>query len=173
MSDIPSQRNLFKTPEDGSRGVWKDFQMSTTYQMDPGVLQIPVAGPDGTPSVFVKTHARTMRKIVSWRAMKQGDQPDMPDPNAIGNNDVFVGFTMPVIAPVLDASGLRHFWSVSGTYVYGMRQPISPTVSGLPAGASPVDMTSVTQNVLPAYLFRNDLLMGTDGFTGGGNAGRV
>lgn len=160
---LPTESNYFRDPEAGDYGIWKDFQTVVNYIEDDGLLQLPVAGPPGTPAVFVRTHAAIMRKVVTWRAMKAGGIPEVPSPDALGDNDVFMGWRMSPAVPVPMANGKGVVWSISGDYLYGLRKPFDPKTAGVPTGATPAMTLPAVSNFYPASSFRSDLLAGSPG----------
>jgi hypothetical protein len=97
-------------------------------------MVLPVAGPDGTPPVIIKTHAKLAFKSVSWSAMKSGRPPRIPCPEPADGNEVLLSSVLSPATPKLQTNGLSHIWSIAGTYTYVLMNPLAPCSKGLPSG---------------------------------------
>lgn len=157
--------NKFADPSDGSEGTWDVFQSVANFPTDFGLMVIPVAGPDGTPPVVAKTHAKLAMKSVSWTAKKDGKPGHIPCPEEKDGNEVLLSTALTPAVPKLLTNGLAHSWSIGGVYNYVLLRPLDPCNKGLPTGADPSDSSSATELTYPADRFRHDLMLGTNGFT--------
>lgn len=130
------------------------FEMNTYYFTYGGNMQIPVAGPDGTPCRIVKVHAGCGKKIVTWTAERLGAWPEIPDPAAADPaNEVLDDVQVIPSAPLLSTNGRDHEFKICGVYVYLLRTP--PDASkGFKAGIAPNDKSSATNSVYPKTGFK-------------------
>src|SRR4051812_30135151 len=65
-----------------------DYKVDVKYVWSPGVMQMPVAGPDGTPARVVKKHAMVCKKIVDWTAERFNTWPVLPHWDSGSTNEV-------------------------------------------------------------------------------------
>lgn len=110
---------------DGQPDLYQDYRMSNQYTYDPGVLVLPVAGPDGTAPRIIKIHAAIGRRIAVMNAVKVDTPPILP---RMGRNtkegDVFVGGSLSLPLPQVNAQQTGFNYKASAQYEYV--QPVTP-----------------------------------------------
>jgi hypothetical protein len=107
--------------------ITTDYQINSRLEYPKHVLMLPVASPNGFKGksvVFVQTAAPTLKWVVDWTACQTGVQPLVPDPFATTDNKwvlLSIHVEPAVIAAMAD--GATPIYRISGTYVYGHKNP--------------------------------------------------
>lgn len=150
--------NTTSTVENWSNRSHTAYGVTRRTGHAPGIIQTPVAGPRGTPAVFVRVHAPMETEIVTWTAESEGGPPLVPSPfgkdSPLGLNEnmILLDWNVGVVTPVpLTVGG--HKWVVGGTAVYGKVVPEGP-VQDLKAGHWPYELNSASDNYFPKENFR-------------------
>src|SRR5262245_46928475 len=110
--------SLFPPATEFLESPYTEYQVQTTYENDEGILQMPVAGPDPTPAVIIRTHAPCTRKIVRWVAERQGGMPTLPDPEPPTTTQFLKRSLIARASKKLNADGITHRWRVEGMFEY-------------------------------------------------------
>lgn len=108
----------------GGGGV-AGFSMSTTYEWNEGLVQLPLAGEknDGSlPCAIIRLHSPIGVKVVAW-SIESVDAPKIPHPADVEPGSVFLRSSISGQVPVVDASGNHKCWRLSGTYYYALKTP--------------------------------------------------
>lgn len=86
-----------------------------------GLMQLPTAGPVGTPARIVRVHAPCSSKVVTWvieRLCEVGEKPVLPHWDTLDSNEVCIMGEVRIDAPVLQMNGSVFLWHVAGEYHY-------------------------------------------------------
>jgi hypothetical protein len=105
---------------------------------DSGLVQQPVAAPDGAASKIVKLRAARGRLVVRYHVIRDGAEPVLPDP-APGSGEANLQLLRYRIipsdpTPLPDGRNFRY--EVRAAYVYALLTPLT-TAQGLPGGMGP------------------------------------
>lgn len=111
-------------------GVFTDYFIENRFEVDGQIYMMPVTSPngfDGDQVAFCKLAASTMLWIVDWTAEKVGAMPSIPNPDLEDSNIVAIDkvFYPAQLEKFSDGSVV---YRVSGTYVYGFKNPNSATL---------------------------------------------
>jgi hypothetical protein len=98
---------------------------AVSYVIDPGLRQIPVAGPPGTPCQIVRKHGGKGRKTIQWFAVGWGAKPPLPSSNTQQPNEVLADWEVgkPAEGKWLDGQDVV---GVFGRYEYFLQQAPTP-----------------------------------------------
>lgn len=105
---------------DGQPDLYFTYQQGNNYSYDPGLLVLPVAGPDGSPPRVIKTHAAIGSRSINVHAVKVDTPPVMP---SLGVNtaegDIFLGGYLSVPLPQINSNqnGFNYFADFQATYL--------------------------------------------------------
>lgn len=137
---------------------YNDYSIDSSYEWESGLLQVPVAGPPGSPSVLIQVHAPYSRKTVSWNAQRYGLKPLLPSANTGNANEVLYNWVCSPQAPVLSATGTPQY-AVSGQYEYYNVLPIG-SLTSLPSGKlGGIDVTASSVYDLLPFQFDSSMLL--------------
>jgi len=106
--------------------VFTDYMVYNTYVYDPQTVQMPVASPSpfqGASVAFVQFASPTLKWEAKWTAARLGTQPIIPEPLQSDPNWVFLGRETPFTMITVVGDGQTPLYRVSGTYVYGHKNP--------------------------------------------------
>jgi len=125
------------------------------YTEDTGILELPIAGPDGTPAMIVKTSAIYGYKLITWLAERIGAPPVLPSTApADPANEKYAGMTLTNGILAVTPDGTRAIYRRGGTYKYALLNPVNFATKGL-AGAKPPWAPNIGQNVIKSGDFQN------------------
>lgn len=128
-----------------------------------GLMQVPAAGPAGTPCIFVRAHAPYEVEIVTWTAESEGGAPIVPSPlsaaTAVGLNENRILLDMQIggVVPIPKGGNAGHIWAMSGVYRYGKIQPEGP-IGDLKLGKLPYEKHAVSDNYFAKENFSLDII---------------
>ena len=123
----------------GDLGIWEDWYVRNTYPSDYHRFALPLTSPggfQGATCAYVQLAAPTSMWICDWSCeyrTSPGDYPKYPDPKPTDPNIVILDInTMPDMV-ALGADGVSAIYRISGTYVYGYKDPLKAVLyHGLP-----------------------------------------
>ena len=116
---------------------YDEFSQQVSYVADDGLLQIPVAGPPGTPCEIVRQHAGVGQRLTAFAAQRTGALPELPTADPQFPGEVLAGTRITPCIPSLMADGTGVV-RVEGSYVHFLLQPLTHK-NYLPMGAAPFD----------------------------------
>lgn len=123
------------------------YWQSITYVWGNGTVQLPVSSANVANAEMIQVNSPSGAKIVVWTAERSGIPPDVPDTTP-GQGETLNWFRVTLETPELQADGVSHIYRRRGVYVYYLQQPLSVSSGQLYAGATPVDINSVSSSVL-------------------------
>lgn len=115
-----------------------------------GLMQLPTAGPVGTPARIVRVHAPYSIKVVTWVVMVhclQGEKPVLPHWDTLDPNEVCTLAEVRVDAPAIRSGGEVFLWRASGEYHYASGYAGRSVISGgaTPAAVLPPESFGLTE----------------------------
>lgn len=130
------------------------YDWQNTYFDGKGLLQLPMAGPAGTPAKFVRTNGGNAQRVLSWMAFRFGEIPVIPEPGPTDPNERLLDAQITPAKPMVLPDGVRHGFFISGVYYYG--QAVATKVDdGLRFGIGPDDTTGATAYILKKPNFKD------------------
>jgi hypothetical protein len=127
----------FITP-DQKQAPYRVWLRTKKWVWDSGLVQQPVAAPDGAASKVVKLRAARGRLVVRYLVVRDGAEPVLPDPTP-GSGEaglVLLRYRITPSDPVPLPDGVNFRYQVRATYVYALLTPLT-TAQGLPGGMGP------------------------------------
>lgn len=136
-----------------------------------GLMQLPTAGPVGSPARMVRVHAPYSIKVITWvvyKACEVSEKPTLPHWDTGDPNEVCTIGEVRVDSPTLTADGKTLLWRVSGEYHYASGQAGRSQMSG---GSSPAITLPPESFGINEGDFSKDFLRAVSGsIKGGGTA---
>lgn len=121
------------TPDDSSAvhvpqtdAFFTDFEVNSRYEECPNVYMAgntSSAPYRGSTVSFFQLASKTVLWIVDWTALRLGKQPLVPSKNPADSNWVFLYATPETEKVVTAPDGVTPLYRISGTYVYGHKNP--------------------------------------------------
>ncbi len=158
--------DIFQTDENGifdepEFGAWRECLVRNRYEYDPHRYMAGLTSPTGFRGqavAFFQLANTTLLWIADWTVLKKGDIPDAPRMEQ-NDKDWILLKVIPEAAEIVpngaDASACT--WRLSGTYVYGHRNPSNDVYNHLRFGKPPYLKEGPQRNV-PTDKFRDDIL---------------
>jgi hypothetical protein len=143
------------------------YQVTRQTLHFPGLVQMPAAGPEGTPAIFVRIHAPYEQEIVTWVATCDGGPPQPPNPYGpecsfgLNDNRILLSMQFSALVPTPIGGGTAgHAWSMGGVYTYGKVQPEfgKGQMNSVPLGKIFYETQPVDANFVPAVAFGQGVL---------------
>ncbi|MCC6419230.1 MAG: glycosyltransferase family 1 protein [Gemmataceae bacterium] len=101
--------------------AYQNYWHVVALDCDEGLLQVAVAGGDGTASEIVRWSAPHGERVVQWSVESRGGPPVAPGPDRYADGHVFLRGRIGAVVPIpLPARG--HYWVLTGTYWYAERK---------------------------------------------------
>lgn len=148
---------------DPNSGAYRDYQQSHSYELDPGILYLPVASREPTRPARIVLHGGYGTRTVDWSAIKLNNPPTMPncpvdrdedydtyaemiadseraDDAAVRPLDRVVSSVTVVDLPIPNVDNGTYTFSARGRMVLVQAGPLGPRVPGvdaLPTGRRP------------------------------------
>ncbi len=148
----PADISTLLSKDQTGRAWYTQYLVDPSYEVDNGVMMIPVAGPPGTPPKIVRKYAPCMRKTVEWTAERKGLQPTIPHWDTGNPQEIPAYRNIMPVSPLL-LNDTEHAWRAAGTYVYFLSVAPDPLNATYAAGANPADITTPEQNVFNVSQF--------------------
>ena len=122
---------LIDDPDEGDLSIYTDYMITNRYEFDKHVYMLGITSPtgfEGDSAAFVQLAAPTLLWIADWTAARFNKQPDIPSSSLLINSSQGVHWTLldEHIEPVMltiGADATTPLYRISGTYVYGCRNP--------------------------------------------------
>jgi hypothetical protein len=139
--------------EENGPAPYDEATCQISYDMDYGLLQIPVAGKDGEYAEIVKVSAGWGTKTIKWVMERTGAKPKAPDPEPDNSKEFLVRTIISPYSVILTANGVKRY-RLEGIYIYALRLPYNHTTD-LPMGKSPYSDESPTENIFKPEDYEN------------------
>lgn len=134
-SVVPNNGFFSSEQQDGrAYGRYNIRQHFVTHH---GLLQLPTAGPVGSPARMVRVHAPYSIKVITWVVYKLcelGEKPILPHWDTGDTNEVCTIAEVRIDSPTIAENGQAFHWRVHGEYHYASGQAGRSQMSG---GSSP------------------------------------
>ena len=130
---------------------YTDFVFKSKVCKDRRIHNLGVTSPGGfagSSTVFVQLSAPTLLWVMRWTACRFGQIPEVPEPEPqSGSTWVLLKDSYEPGTVVLGTDGATGLYRISGTYLYGARNPQPATVLNLrfsvPPWLKPIDFTTI------------------------------
>ena len=111
---------------DPPEGIFTDYWVVNHYEKDRQRWMLGVTSPDGFQGdqvAFVQLAADTLLLVSDWTAERRGTKPKIPQEEPADENLVRLDDHYEPAMLLLGANGQSAQWRISGTYVYGFKNP--------------------------------------------------
>lgn len=146
--------------DDGSDiTVWADFEIKGEYSNDPHTYMLGVTSPNGFQGesvAFCTLSAPTLLWVCRWTACRFATQPNVPSPVPLSNRWVCMWQSPVTNSLGLAPDGTTPLYRISGTYIYGCKNP-SPDVFDDVAFGRPPWMLDVFDRTMPSNKLQQGL----------------
>jgi hypothetical protein len=150
--------------------VITSYIINNRYENDKRVCMMPIASPNGfqgASAAFVQLASPTLLRLVDWTMLQSGDANlSIPDPNPVDPNWVLLD-VMPETRSLVVTAGGDPVYRISGTYVYGHRNPPANVFDAVQWGRPPW-MADIFERVVNTAEELVQGLADIQGGTGGG-----
>lgn len=123
---------------------YDEYSQVADYLFDSGLLQVPIAGPPGTPCEIIRWHAGVGQQLVTFAAQRTGARPELPTPEPQSSNEVLASLHVKPMAPTVMADGTP-VCRVEGSYTHFLLRPVTHRDT-LRMGTSPYEEGDPTGN---------------------------
>lgn len=154
--------------------LWTDFKIRNKFEKDHHRYMMGITSPngfEGASVAFVQLASPTLLWIADWTACRYNIQPDIPDPTPADTNWVLLDEHYEPTMLTVGADQITPLYRISGTYVYGHKNPASVTVSNINYARPPWLENSFVRNV-PTSVLKQNLVNNTQQGQGGGKIGQ-
>lgn len=139
-------------PNQEDDGVFTDYAIIHRYENDGHVYMAGITSPggfQGNKAAFFKLAANTLLWIADWTAMRVGRQPTIPKPTDLADSNWVLLDRIPeTVNVVFGPDGVTPVYRISGTYVYGHKNPSNDVFDDVRYGRPPwADTTGVSRRV--------------------------
>jgi hypothetical protein len=116
-------------------GVYTDYKIVNRYEKDRHLYMLPISSPGGfgggNLAAFVQLAAPTLLWISDWTACRFNSKPEIPDPTLTDSNWVLLDEHYEPFMLTVAANGSTPLYRISGTFVYGNRNPSTATIDDI------------------------------------------
>ncbi len=123
------QAAQFLTAND--RSIYTDYRVMNRFEADGHKYMLGITSPggfNGGSAAFVQLAAKTLLWISDWTASRMGDFPIIPNPEPVDTSWVLLDEHVEPAQLSVAADGVTPFYRISGTYVYGHKNPAATTI---------------------------------------------
>lgn len=121
--EVPYDR---RETSDAGKSVLLDYRIDSRYLKSPNIHMLPVASPNGfngSSVAFVQLAAPMLLWVCDWTVFKCGALPEAPNPLSLNPDWVLLRDHWEPASIELSPDGGTPRYRLSGTYVYGHRNP--------------------------------------------------
>lgn len=129
---VPVTDSLAKiVPPDSGTDIYDEYKIVNRYVNPQRRYMLGITSPagfNGQSAAFVQLASQTMLWIADWTAMKTKSKPKIPDPTPADDRWVLLAkyWTPAMVIP--NADGVTPMFRISGTYIYGLKDPSEETL---------------------------------------------
>ena len=146
-----------------------DYMIVNRFEKDHHTYQIGVASPggfQGNSVAFVKVASSTLTWICDWTTSRVGAQPIIPDPTSLDPNWILLDEVYQPVMITVMPDGNTPVYRISGTYIYGLKNPNATTIRNAYFGRPPW-----LENTFDRTVPTTSLQQGLSSITGGSTTG--
>lgn len=144
-------------------GIWNDYVCRQRYESDKHTYMAGITSPGGFQSAsvaFFRLANTTLLRIVDWTAYKTGTQPEIPSSIPLDTNWVILDEFYEPAEVTIPADGSQPCYRISGTYIYGHKNPAAVVVNNINY-ARPPWVQDIFDRTMPTSKLQQNLADGT------------
>lgn len=154
IGDITPDDNDAKYQLEDNLSIYADYKVNNRFESDKHRYMMAIASPDGFQGAsvaFVQLAAPTLLWIADWTCCRVNIQPKIPDPGGVDADWVLLDEFLEPATMSLLGDGKTPVYRISGTYVYGHKNPNSAVIAHMAYPRPPwlID-TGLARNVSPS-----------------------
>lgn len=170
VGNIESDDNAakFKPPSD-PLGIWTDYIIDNKYENDPHTYMLPIASPNGfqnNKAAFCRLASSTLLWICDWTGARWNIPPEAPSPVPSDANWVILNKSAETRNVTVGPDGQTPLYRISGTYVYGHKNPPDDLFDSIQFGRPPW-----LDNTIMRTYPKSSIEKGLSDIVGGGGGG--
>jgi hypothetical protein len=176
VADVPlvdDNEAIFANPPDDA-AIYTDYVVENRYAYDQGKRMMGVTSPQpyrGASAAFVTLRKPTLVWTADWTAARFHVQPDVPDPASVSGDWVLL-HARPVSRNVtVGSDGKTKLFRISGTYVYGHKNPGDDVFASVQFGLPPY-LADGAPPLFQQSAKKGGIMEGTGAGPGGGGGGQ-
>ena len=120
----------YKTPIN-PLDITTDYVVNCHYEADRHIYQLGITSPggfQGAKVAFVSLATKTLLWVADWTCARATSCPPIPDPTPRDSNWVLLDEAYQPTSITIFDDGVTPIFRISGTYVYGCKNPDEPTI---------------------------------------------
>lgn len=143
------------------------YNIRQDYRRLSGLIQLPIAGPLGTPARIVRLNSGSAVKVVTWVVeclRLVGEKPTLPHWDTGDSNEALIYSSIAVDQPAIQPDGQTFFWRVRGEYHLAAWSARQGSFSGgsSPAITLPPESFGLTEGDFSRDFLRSDTSQGSN-----------
>lgn len=130
--------------------IFTDYAINNRYEKDDAKYMAGLTSPGsfgGQSVAFFQLHTPTLLWVSDWTAEKLNGIPDVPDPDAVDDSWELLDSHVELADIKFLPDGVTPVYRVSGTYVYGNKNPSDSIFSDVVFGISPEFKTTPPRTI--------------------------
>ena len=144
----------------GTDKLFTDYLITTHYEKSRHIYRMGITSPSkfqGDSVAFIQLAAPTLLWICDWTASSINKQPEVPNPNPSDPNWVLLDDRYEPASLALAPDGVTPLYRISGTYVYGHKNPDDFTPNNISFPCPPWMDPSGIDRTMPIGKFIGEL----------------
>lgn len=136
----PTDQNADYIGTDGSLSFYTDYMITNRFESDRHIYMLPISSPggfNGSQAAFAQLASPTLLWIADWTASRYQTPPEIPDSASLDPNWILLDDHYEPAMLAMAADGQTRLYRISGTYVYGCRNPSTAPVNDIQFGRPP------------------------------------
>lgn len=122
------------TPSE-SKEIFTDYEVVNRYENPQHRYMLGITSPsgfNGQSAAFVQLASPTLLWVSDWTALKWNGMPTIPDPTSQDDTWVLLAkYYQPAMLVINPADGQTPGYRISGTYVYGKKNPSTDVIDDI------------------------------------------
>lgn len=154
-------------------GIFTHYMIYNRYESDRHIYMMGISSPEGFQGnsvAFVKLTAPTLLWVCDWTASKIGGKPKIPNPVVQDQNWVLLDVLPETAMENVGSDGVSRVYRISGTYVYGHKNPNADVFRNIGFPRPPYLLESGDRDMDASNLEQGLILPQQGGGGGGGGA---
>lgn len=157
-----------------SATMFTDYMIRNSYEEDPHTYMLGISSPQGFQGdkvAFVQLASTTLVLVCRWTGCRYNEQPIVPQADPEDDNLVVLYRSPVTVSVTTGPDGVTPLYRISGTYVYGVRNPDPTLLNNVSFGLDPRYLDNFAGGrTMPTRYEDPTLMQAQAGAAGGNNA---